>query len=418
MMIKTVPIHVNIFIFFIWIFPVTDFLNGFFLTSGYAIPIGILYRFCFFFFLICVIASGLFAKSKFTWLILFFIVGNFSIFLIQGIVLQNSLDWLAKDALVFVKYFLWALIPYYFAQHKKSFKQVNLNALFLWISFLFTIELIVPYFLGIGYKTYDHSDAGYKGFFFANNDTSLAFIVSITFTARALLAALQKTWNLRVLFLTVLLFGNLFSLLLLGTKTGILYGILVYVFSLFYLLFKATYETVLHKISIWLISLFSCSWIVLFGFRYMAELVQGTYERIIYFYYLYDGNLIRLLTSSRSHFLENGWQYFLSDPHMPLTLLFGQGFEYRLEHFERLGLIEMDFFDAFFGLGFLGVLLLFLLLGYFAFKAFQPGKRSIYSFVFVVIIVYSFFAGHVLFSALSSTFLGLVCGGIILQERK
>ncbi|MBC1520357.1 hypothetical protein HB912_01705 [Listeria aquatica] len=415
---KEWPLHVHIFILFIWVFPVVDFLNGIFLTSGYSIPVGILYRFCFFFFLLYVVVTGPFVKSKFTMLISLFILGNASIFLIQGIVLQNALVWLVKDAIVFVKYFLWALIPYYFFQYKKIFKEVNIEALFLWISSLFTIELIIPYFLGIGYQTYGYSDAGYKGFFFANNDTSLAFMVSITFTAQALLSNLQKTWNLRVLFLTLLLFGNLFSLLLLGTKTGIVYGVLVYLFLMFYLLFKARYPTALYKITIWLISFFSCSWIVLFGFRYIIDLIQGTYERIVYFYYLYDGNLLLLLTSSRSHFLESGWHFFLSDKHAIFTLFFGQGFEYRLEHFERLGLIEMDFFDALFGLGIFGVILLLLLLGHFIFKAFQSSKRSIYSVAIIIMIGYSFFAGHVLFSALSSTLLGLVCGGMILQEKE
>ncbi|EUJ30946.1 hypothetical protein MFLO_09632 [Listeria floridensis FSL S10-1187] len=95
-------------------------------------------------------------------------------------------------------------------------------------------------------------------------------------------------------------------------------------------------------------------------------MVSGTFDRIAYFYRIYDGNLVRLLSSSRSDFFQGGLEYFLNSPHPAFTLLFGQGFEYRLEHFGRLGLIEMDLFDAFFALGFLGVLFLLILLGYYA----------------------------------------------------
>ncbi|WP_420911981.1 O-antigen ligase family protein [Listeria grandensis] len=394
------------------------FLNGLFLTSGISVPIGVGYRFVFLLFLIIAIGMDDLPKSALTYVTFLFIAGNLLIWLLQGIFLQNPLAWMMADLSVFIKYFLWVLIPYYIYQRKSILQTIRYEELFIVISFLFTTGLLIPYVLGVGYQTYDNSDAGYKGYFFANNDTSFAFIISITFTARALWLQLSGKWNMRLLLLLILYAGNIVCLLLVGTKTGILYGVIVSIFLLVHLLFGTGYRSALHRIMIWMASFLAVGWVVFRGIHYAAEMVEGTYERIVYFYHLYDGNLVRLLTSSRSDFLESGMMYFLEDTNFGFSFLFGQGFEYRLENFGRFGLIEMDFFDGLFGLGVLGILLLIVMLGYFLWLAFSKGSRSIYSYMFLVIVLYSFFAGHVLFSALSSTFLGLVCGGIILSKKE
>ncbi|MBC1418729.1 O-antigen ligase family protein [Listeria fleischmannii] len=415
---KKLPLNIIIFMGLTAIFPLIDFLNGFFLTSGIPIPIGVLYRFFFFIFLLVMIAVAKIPKTSLTFVTFLFIAGNLIILLFQSILLQNPLAWIIEDVSVFVKYFLWALIPYYIYQRKTLFMSMNYEKIFIVISFLFTVFLLVPYVLGVGHQTYDNSDAGYKGFFFANNDTSFAFIVSITFTARALIQKLQGKWNFRLLFLILLYAGNMISLLLVGTKTGIVYGAIVSIIVLIRLLFIVRFQSVMHKIFIWLMSILLIGWVLLRGLSYAGQMIAGTYDRMVYFYHLYDGNLVRLLSSSRSDFFEGGLHYFLTSPHPIFTMFFGQGFEYRLENFGRLGLIEMDFFDAFFGLGILGILFLVILLGYYGAIAIKKANRSIYSYLFLVILLYSFFAGHVLFSALSSTFLGLVCGGIILSKKE
>lgn len=413
-----VPLNISVFVGLTILFPIIDFLNGFFLTSGISFPVGVFYRFFFFLFLIVMILSKEIPKSIFTLIVLIFILGNTAIFLMQSIFLHNPLSWIVEDSSAFLKYFLWVLIPYYIYQRKEAFKKLNYEYLFIYISFFFTIGLLIPYVLGVGHQTYIHSNTGYKGYFFANNDTSFAFIISITFTARALLLQLRKKWNGHLLFLICLYAGNIVCLLLVGTKTAIIYGVILSVIVFVRLLFFINYQAVTQKIFVWIISVLVGGWVALRGIIYAIEIIGGTYERIVYFYYLYDGNMVRLLTSSRSDFLEAGMDYFLRSYTPIFTLFFGQGFEYRLEEFGRFGLIEMDFFDALFGLGILGILLLSLILSYFGILAIRNQDNKIYSYTFIVILLYSFFAGHVLFSALSSTFLGLVCGGIILSKKE
>ncbi|MBC1475736.1 hypothetical protein HB852_14060 [Listeria grandensis] len=415
---KTIPVNIRLFIGLSAAFPLVDFINGFLLTSGILLPVGMVYRFFFFLFLISMILLGKIIKNSFTFITFGFIAGNLMLLLLQSIWLQNPLSWIIADLSVFVKYFLWALIPYYIYQRKADFQKIDYEKMFIVISLLFTVLLLIPYGLGVGYQTYDNSNAGYKGFFFANNDTSFAFIVSITFTAKSLVQQFQAKWGWRLLFFLMLYAGNMLCLLLVGTKTGIVYGAVVSVIVLLHLLFIAHYPSLLHKIFVWLMALFWLAWVALRGISYALQMVSGTYDRMTYFYRLYDGNLVRLLSSSRSDFFQGGLEYFLNSPHPTFTLLFGQGFEYRLEHFGRLGLIEMDVFDAFFGLGFLGVCLLGIMLGYYGAVAIKKANRSLYSYLFFLILLYSFFAGHVLFSALSSTFLGLICGGIILTKKE
>ncbi|MDT1959522.1 hypothetical protein MX629_13945, partial [Carnobacterium divergens] len=64
---------------------------------------------------------------------------------------------------------------------------------------------------------------------------------------------------------------------------------------------------------------------------------------------------------------------------------------------------------------FIGVVVVTIMISYFFILALNKRGKSIYSIVYVVLLGYGFFAGHVFFSALSTTILGLVCGGIILK---
>jgi len=343
------------FYLFVVLFPVIDFLNGLFLSYGIPIPLGVVYRL--FFALLLVI--GAFAKrleaTPLTVLTLTFLIGNTVIFIGQHLVLQNSWSFIIADLSVLIKYFLWVLIAFYVYQYRDSFQQTTYMNLFIILSVLFTVLLLIPYLMGVGNQTYGNSNAGYKGFFFANNDTSIAFMVSITMTTRQLVTSFKDKKFMPSVGLLVLFFGNIICLLLVGTKTGILYGGFVSLLLLGYVLFVVDYPSVSLRLGVWLtVSVLAC---LLFfkGMPFIIQTVSGTYQRIIYFYHLYDGDLIRLISSSRSDFLAGGYRGFSTSPHGIATALLGQGFEYRLSQFGRFGLIEMDAFDLLFGLGYLGV---------------------------------------------------------------
>ncbi|EUJ18718.1 hypothetical protein HB852_06695 [Listeria grandensis] len=404
----------KIFIFLFAIFPVVDALNGFVLSAGINLPIGVAYRLVCIAFLIFQIARKGFPKRLYTILsVTFIFCGIISLF-IQTIVLQNDLSALLYDLTNMTKFFLWALIPYYVYQRKDQLKETSYEKIFLAISIFFTLGLLIPYALGIGNQTYAGSDAGYKAFFFANNDTTIGFIVSATFTGWYLFKQTKATKLWTRLMLALLYLGNLLGLLLLGTKTGIVYGVILTIVLLlrFFFFQKRIGPAVKWGIGVTVIAVLTL--IVFQGRAFIVETMSGLVQRLTYFYNLYNGDLVRFITSSRSEFLDSAFRSFTDSGNL-MTQLFGYGFSQRVATWGLGDLVEMDFFDVFFSLGILGLLVTLGLLLFFFITSCK--KRSIYSVLFLILVLYGAFAGHVLFSALSSTLFGLVCGGLFLKKE-
>lgn len=416
--VKKYGLNIFIFVILFAIFPIVDVMNGYILSTGNDLSIGVLYRFlCIAFLVISIMMQGI-KKSNFTLLVGCFILLFLMILVIQSIFYQNLVSTIYADISVIIKLFLWLLIPYYVYQRKTVFSQGLLEKLLLTISALFTLGLLIPYFLGMGNETYDASNAGFKGFFFASNDATLAFIVCMTYTGWFLFRDFTKRKISANIGLIILLSGNAFSLLLLGMKTGLLFAVIWFVFLITKYVFGRGENRLLSRVGVGVGFFIGLISILLVGIQFILNTLSGLFIRITYFYNLYDGDLIRLLTSSRSLYLLEGWKTFIHSPTPLFTTLVGQGFEYRLLQFGRLGLVEMDFFDSLYGWGILGVLLISIACLYFFVLSFQKGRFSIYSFTFIILLIYGFFAGHVMFSALSTTLLGLTCSGIILQERR
>lgn len=399
-------------------FPIIDFLNGLFISGGISLPIGMLYRIVCFLYLVFSIFYAGFEKNLYTLLTLLFIVTILLILVLQAMVFQNSFTVMFKDIEVFIKFFLWVLIAYFIYQRRNDFLKINYNSIFITISVFFTLGLLVPYALGLGNQTYENSDAGYKGFFFATNDTTIALMISTTFTGWLFIKALVAKERLKVMGLAILYLGTLICLIILGTKTGILYGVLFTLGILINFLVSQKKVRLVSRIITFAVAVLAIIVLVVIGKDFIISAVSGTYDRISYFYRLYDGDLVRLLSSSRSDFLQAGFQEFMNKENSFMVPIIGFGFEYRSIHFGRLGLIEMDFFDGLFALGFLGVFVTTAIIIYFLVLSFKKGNRNIYSVAYLVFLFYSFSAGHVMFSALSSTLLGLVCGGLILNREK
>ncbi|EMG28381.1 hypothetical protein X560_2298 [Listeria fleischmannii 1991] len=409
-MLKETKLFVRLFA----IFPIIDTLNGFALSAGINLPIGVAYRlFCIFFLIAGIFKKG-FPKNIYTVLTASFIFSGILTLLIQTITLQNGFGALGNDLSNMVKFFLWVLIPYYIYQRRDAFTEADFSRLFLTISALFTICLLVPYLLGIGNQTYAGSDAGYKAFFFANNDTTIGFIAAATYTGWYLFHQTSSAKQARRLLTALLYIGNLVGLLLLGTKTGIIYGVVLTIVLLIRFFFFQKRVPLLVKWSTGSAVIAVALFAIFKGRSFILDTLSGSIQRLTYFYNLYNGDLIRFITSSRSQFLDSAFQSFTGTGHL-VNQIFGFGFSLRVANWGLGDLVEMDFFDVLFSLGFIGVLVTSAVLLYFFIKACQ--KRSIYSVMFIVLLFYGAFAGHVLFSALSSTLFGLICGALLLKKE-
>lgn len=407
---------VSFFLILMTIFPIVDVLNGYVLSMHYSLPVGVIYRMiCFLFLVIAILLYG-FRQNLYTMLTFSTIFVCGILLLIQSIVLSHTPEMIFQDSVVLIKFYLWLLIPYFVYQHQQILRTVNYDKIFVIISFLFTIGLLIPYFLNVGNQTYENSAAGYKGFYFATNDTTLAFIVASTFTGWYLVKKVGNKSGIKVFGLLALYFGNMLCLLLLATKTGILYGIILTASLFIYFVFFQNKIPTVYRVMISAVAFIFIIFIFFNGRQFIVEATVGTINRITYFYKLFDGDLVRLITSSRSDYLQGGWNYFIQSNHLFLIPLIGFGFEYRLLHFGRIGLIEMDFFDLLFSFGLIGLVIVTIMIIYFATLSLKKQSRTIYSITYLVLLIYGFMAGHVFFSALSTTLLGLVCGGIILKQ--
>ncbi|KMT59156.1 hypothetical protein X560_1697 [Listeria fleischmannii 1991] len=365
-------------------------------------------------FLVFQILKKGFKKDLYTILTSMFLFCGLITLFVQTIVLQNEATAFYYDLTNMVKFFLWVLIPYYVYQRADQFKESQYEKIFLTISTLFTLGLLIPFIFGVGNQTYAGSDAGYKAFFFANNDTTLSFIASATFTGWYLFKKMRQMSFLPLLSICLLYLGNLLGLLLLGTKTGIIYGVIVtLILFIRFFFFQKDIGVTIKLITGILIALI-VSIIYIKGRFFILSVLAGLILRLNYFYGLYNNDLLRFFTSSRSNFLEIAFSYY-TDTGNDLLRLIGFGFNTRIADWKGGDLVEMDFLDVLFSLGVVGLLMTLTLLLYLSVKACK--KRTIYSVLFFVLILYGTVAGHVLFSALSSTLFGLICGGLFIQKE-
>ncbi|EUJ26120.1 hypothetical protein MFLO_14237 [Listeria floridensis FSL S10-1187] len=368
----------KIFFFLFASFPLIDVLNGFALSAGLAFPIGILYRAVSLVFLILAIFKHGFPKQIITILTAIAIFTGFLALLFHVFILENSYQTFMYDFMILIKFFMWILIPYYIYQCRNFYSLQDFKTLFLIISVLFAAGLLIPYFLGVGNQTYAGSNVGFKGFFFANNDTTVAFITAATFTGVCLVKERHTSiWG----FLGWLLLyaGILVGLFILGTKTGIIYGILLSICLIFYMIFIRKLGSLPAKMTLFLVSISLAAAVIVYDKNLILQLFSGTLNRLGYFYQLYNGDLLRLITSSRSDFLNAAFSKFEEGGSLTLHL-FGFGFNYREKNWLFGDLVEMDGFDILFSLGFLGLFCSLLVLVFYAVWAVR--RKNLYSLLF------------------------------------
>lgn len=397
-------------------FPVIDVLNGLFLSLNYSFPIGILYRFFFFLFLLVGILRKGLKKTRLTVYTALILVFVLSTLLLQTVYFNYPLSIIIADGSVLIKCLFWSLIPYYVYQRKETIGP-RLSHLLIGLNVQFVLGLLVPYLLGVGNFNYENSQAGYKGFFFATNDVTFAFIILSFFSGWYLVSQFGKMHTLAKVSLGLLYSMNVFCFLIIGTKTGLVFCCLLTVYVLVQLLFLMNEVTGLEKMVIIMMLLIVFLFFLWHGQEFIEEKLAGVINRLTFFYYHYNRDLVRLLTSSRSTYLKEATTLFFNNKSWLFAFFFGFGLEQRLLMFGRYGLVEMDFFDTFFSLGAVNLFIISVAFLFYN-RLNRQRKNNIFGHLFLISLTYSFFVGHVLYSALSSTLFGLICSGIIVDTSE
>ncbi|NBJ47417.1 hypothetical protein C6N01_14635 [Enterococcus faecalis] len=408
----------NLFFYLFSIFPVIDLFNGYLLSVDNKIPVGTVYRILILFYgLFILIKSKMMTHKDLSILLIINFVAFSTLTLLQALFFNNSISHIMSDFTSLSKYFLWIVTALVFSEYLSDESQ--LEKLMVKINVYFSLGMIIPYLLGEGNFTYTNSSAGYKSFFFATNDLTYAFIILSSILSFYIVNQFNKSKSGYLIFLIFLYGLNLMCMLIIGTKSGIVYGVINLTILFFYLIFIKS--NVSYTIKFYLIQcliILSLFFLVI-GKDIVVSMLDGVVDRISYFYKVYEGNWIKILSSSRSIYLEDAWKNFLLYPKNYLIIIFGFGATNRWLFFGRQGgNIEMDFFDTAFSYGFLGIAVLLVSLAYILKKYNKGFGNPRYLYLFFVSLIYAFFTGHVFYSAMSAMIFGVVIGGMFIKSNK
>ena len=281
----------------------------------------------------------------------------------------------------------------------KEYENPYINGKYMTIvCFLYLVLYILPYIFGLGHnisEVYPNKDL-YLSYFYIGNELANVFIILVPIAFSYLLS--QK--KIVLVFFLILV---VFMLALLGTKA--MY-ISIFLFILYFLMFyRKKIGVFLKKHFVKILFLFVLGVLLICIFLPRSSLIQNIATTLEY----YDINSVvdmfsferidQVVFSNRLTFLSNVHQEY-----------FGSSLVEKFLGLGRVGLleikdVEIDFFDIFYSIGIVGMLVY---LAVFWYAIYGSKLKGISLFVFCLLIVISFFSGHVLLSPMVSTYLALL----------
>lgn len=283
-----------------------------------------------------------------------------------------------KIVFIFLLYFLVGQIL------KQGFPIKSLLEIFLTSATLYSLGILIPAILDIGESTYASGTFGQKGFFASGN--ALGIYLGIAGS----IATLRNNKTLKQSFQ---LFIIVLSLILLGTKTS-----LVFIFLISMIMIVQSGRVLPLLILSLGIVFISLHWQVI------STIFSTIFDVVVYRFNNSD-NLMTFILSGRDQYVIDAFNECMKSNIWLIKLIFGGGsyMSFRSSYHNGMvyDVLEMDFFDIFFMYGIIGVTIYSLLFGYFTLKAMS---RSKYIFILMsFFFLHSALAGHVVFDGLSMT---------------
>ncbi|MEH7384317.1 O-antigen ligase family protein [Bacillus sp. JJ1521] len=412
----------KVFVLFFIIIAAVDSLNGYLIRNiDFPFSVGQVYRGLLILFLIHII----FKYKQFR--IYPVLMGSFLVLQQFGYFafVHQSLEGLMKDLIHLSKLLLIVLIIEAFMALKRKGSNSPLIEKVLYINLIaFPLFILIPKVFNTGYSMYS-GNVGFSGFFYAANDLNVVLMVLFIFSSNSLITSIEIRNQKSILIYSLITLGLLLSLLLLGSKSSVAFTgltILIYLIVL-YIKYK---DKITPKIYLYLLVglLFICSAL----FLIFNDEIAKSIDRHSYFFQKQvqnENDLFSFIVTGRDTFLDAAIDDYNESEHKFFRFNFGIGnYSHGLgtaEHFfadKETMQIEMDFFDTFFSYGLLGTILIY---GYFILiilSNIKIGQRVGFPFYlsFCLVFLYSFLGGHVLYSALSGSFLALICAKITAKE--
>lgn len=368
--------------------PFVDTINGYIMmvnhigaTEATGFSFGAIYRIAL---MVLILLNIQHTQKRFFWLILF---SYFPVSALLRSLLQGGYG--AFGAISYGIKWIFPVLILFFLEDRNRIHPHTTRSLFITWSWLIPSILIVEYLLGIGEAAY--FDAGFRGLFFCNNDIGFSLTMLCIFSMYRFFDSLQ----LKTIFPLVL---NLFAIVILSTKSCILFAALSFICFWLHGLDQKPRKILVLTLS-GLAALLILSPLI-------WKIIRGPVTAMLSRYYSYYtisvstlgsslSGIMNFLTSSRSIRIANAFARIMQN-NLFINLLFGW-----LPPI-NLGAIEMDWLDAFFQHGIIGIFILLLFYGHLFTKKNYPFP---YPYMMLIAMICAFFSGHVINGALPSTVL-------------
>lgn len=388
----------TIFIFLFSIIAIIDSINGYLIqVKNISSDVGLIYRAATILVLIYFIS---YKNIKNNIIKIYFIISYFGI--VSLITAFNNSNALNRNIDILLKLIFPILTI-------EAFKNMNRNNLidkddiikiFDINSILFPLSILIPKILGIGLNVY-RDGSGFKGFYKSNNELNIILVILSIYCLDYLLNKSNKKKYLIYFFL------NITSLILIGSKTSyISVALIIGTYTI-----KSLYKLKVKQIIGICITLI----LTLNIFSYYSEDIFKSLERQMY--KMENYNAINFILSDRNELLKDAVSVLKSSEFTTNEIIFGMG-PYKINNYigslkgRETREIEMDLFDTFFYYGIIGIIILILYYASYIKKSIIKFKKGELEFSVILSIIimfgFSFFAGHVLYSALSGSFVGLL----------
>ena len=391
----------KLIIFLIMVTPFIDLLNGFFefvLNSG--ISPGVIIRFVI---LIIIMAMYIHLDNK----NLLKAIGIIIIFITQMLLLSFSRKLDFFNEISFVAKIYYNIFLIFIASTIFSRKDWNYNIYidaFSKVCIIVNISLIITRIVGIGVNSYGDA-GGYKGLYMGTNDLTAVLIMTFPFMLFQLVKVKKN------IFLGTLVILSVLNILMIGTKTSIVFLILIGLFFVYELVLK---DTSIKSLIILL--LLGIIFIFIFN-KYIRNIFESTIIMRQKYFINNNDSFISYLLSQRNTTFVNSIVFWKSKI---LYILLGTGFTDGSGYIESFlpghGMIEMDLLDIlyFYGIVFFSIVAIPLIriLGK-GIKVIFKGRKFEYrliGLIYVCVFIISLLGGHVLLSPLAGTYFAIIYG--------
>lgn len=374
------PYHTIVLTIAFIILPLIDAVNGFFVVRGYLSEAGVaspsqLGRFLFISLLIFLSISNNLTKAPFylvAYLVIIELVATFmhqsSYGLVYGLISSYKLFY----------FFIFSVIITEILRHKLG-KELLSKYLFYNLVIISSL-LYFSTITGIGNSTYGFG-FGTKSFFASGNGLGLYLGVS-----SLILIALYKQKQIQISFAWLIFISV--SIALIGSKTALFLCLI----NLFVLVLISEY-----KKSIFIFSFFLGVWLI----PYLIDMLSVVFD-VIYIRLINSDSIFSYLGSGRIQYVSDAFETYFSTESNWIRFVFGAGAFISFQNPSKVSnfdTLESDLFDLLFMYGAVSVTLIFILSILIVIKL---KNNSILLFGFLLLLLHSLIAGHVIFNGMSS----------------